>query len=106
MTNLPVQRKENHSIIAQYENQSEFKKSLYLFNALKQDGVMSGLINFTLFTIENIDSNFNPDKVVKIIKLLLESSLDKNKVMLDLDLDEKEASEVLEKLNNIHKRRF
>ncbi|MCT8088781.1 DUF262 domain-containing protein [Acinetobacter sp. C_4_1] len=103
LTNLPVQRKENHSIIAQYENQSEFKKSLYLFNALKQDGVMSGLINFTLFTIENIDSNFNPDKVVKIIKLLLESSLDKNKVMLDLDLDEKEASEVLEKLNNIHK---
>ncbi|MHA3056593.1 DUF262 domain-containing protein [Acinetobacter sp. ANC 5584] len=103
LTNLPVQRKENHSIIAQYENQSEFKKSLYLFNALKQDGVMSGLINFTLFTIEKIDSNFNPDKVVKIIKLLLESSLDKNKIILDLDFDEKEASQVLDKLNNIHK---
>lgn len=103
LTNLPVQKKENYSIVAQYENQTDFKKSLFLFNALKQDGVMSGLINFTLTTIEKIDSNFNPDNVVKFIKLLLEKNLDKHKIMSDLDLDEGEASQILEKINNIHK---
>src|SRR5690606_8154876 len=103
LTNLPIQKKENYSIVAQYENQTDFKKSLFLFNALKQDGVMSGLINFTLTTIEKIDSNFNPDNVVKFIKLLLEKILDKHKIMSDLDLDEGEASQILEKINNIHK---
>lgn len=103
LTNLSVQKKENYSIVAQYENQTDFKKSLFLFNALKQDGVMSGLINFTLTTIEKIDSNFNPDNVVKFIKLLLEKNLDKHKIMSDLDLDEGEASQILEKINNIHK---
>ena len=103
LTNLPVQKKENYSIVAQYENQTDFKKSLFLFNALKQDGVLSGLINFTLTTIEKIDSNFNPDNVVKFIKLLLEKNLDKHKIMSDLDLDEGEASQILEKINNIHK---
>lgn len=103
LTNLPVQKKENYSIVAQYESQTDFKKSLFLFNALKQDGVMSGLINFTLTTIEKIDSNFNPDNVVKFIKLLLEKKLDKHKIMSDLDLDEGEASQILEKINNIHK---
>lgn len=103
LTNLPVQKKENYSIVAQYEDQTDFKKSLFLFNALKQDGVMSGLINFTLTTIEKNDSNFNPDNVVKFIKLLLEKNLDKHKIMSDLDLDEGEASQILEKINNIHK---
>lgn len=103
LTNLPVQKKENHSIVAQYENQTDFKQSLFLFNALKQDGVMSGLINFTLATIEKIDSNFNPDTVIKFIRLLLEKNLDKHKIMSDLDLDEGKASQILEKINNIHK---
>lgn len=99
---LPVQKKESYSIVAQYENQSDFKKSLYFFNALKQDGVISGLICFTLSTIEKIDNNFNSEKTTKIINLLLEIKLDSSKIMSILEVDKEESERILILLNNIH----
>lgn len=103
IVNLPLQKKENHSIVCQYEHETDFKKALYFLSALKQDGVISGLFNFTLATIESIASDFNQDTVVKFVKLLLNKNLEKNTVQYDLNINEQKAQEVFEKIQNIHK---
>lgn len=100
---LPIQRKENYSIIAQYSKDSEFKKSLYFLNALKQDGVISGLINFTLSSIEKIDKKFTLNNVKKIIKLLLESELTIAKVEEQFEENHIDTKMILLLLSNIHK---
>jgi uncharacterized protein with ParB-like and HNH nuclease domain len=99
---LPVQKKESHSIVTQYKKESDFKKSLFFFNALKQDGVISGLICFTLSTIEKIDNNFNPEKVNKIVTLLLDTDLDLSKIRTDLSVSGIESERILGLLNKIH----
>lgn len=99
---LPLQKKDNFSIVAQYENETEFKKTLYFLNALQQDGVISGLFNFTLATIETINSDFNQNIVLKFINLLVDNKVDKEKVKLELEVDEKIAIQILDKINNIH----
>ncbi len=99
---LPVQKKESYSIVAQYKKESDFKKSLYFFNALKQDGVISGLISFTLSTIEKIDKNFNPEKFNKIITLLLDTDLDSTKIRTDLSVSAAESERILGLLNKIN----
>lgn len=100
---LPLIKKENYSIVAHYENETDFKKALYFLNASQQDGVISGLFNFTLATIETINSDFNQDIVIKIINLILDKKVDKEKVKSELEVDERKAIEILNKINNIHK---
>ncbi|MCG2573459.1 DUF262 domain-containing HNH endonuclease family protein [Acinetobacter sp. ME22] len=99
---LPLKKKDNFSIVAQYENETEFKKTLYFLNALQQDGVISGLFNFTLATIETINSDFNQNIVLKFINLLIDNKVDKEKVKSELEVDEQSAIQILGKINNIH----
>lgn len=103
LVGLPLQNKENHSIVAQYDSETDFKKTLYFLNSLQQDGVICGLFNFTLSTIEKISSEFDQEIVAKFIKLLLDNRLDKEKIKLELEVDEENAEDIINKINNIHK---
>ena len=52
-------------------NASQFKKTVQLLNALQLEGVLSGLINFVLRSIEHLDSEFSINQAHKFIKLLM-----------------------------------
>lgn len=75
MSKLPSQRKENLSLIAEFNEETNFKRCLYLLNALKQDGVISGLFSYVLSAIEKISTDFNPEVTKKIIRLLLKKDI-------------------------------
>ncbi|CAM5211080.1 hypothetical protein OURE66S_02689 [Oligella ureolytica] len=89
---LPYNKRENISLGVEYDSQStEFKKTVYFLNALKQDGVLSGLINFVLKTIAiftDVRSSNNPltqsafelDFSIKFIKLLLVNGINIEKI--------------------------
>ena len=53
-------------------------------------------------TIEKIDNNFNPEKVNKIITLLLDTELDLTKIRTDLSVSVAESERILNLLNKIN----
>lgn len=71
---LPLKLKDSCAIVSQYNNDTNFKKSLYFLNALNQNGVISGLINYTLSSIENVNANFEISQCKDFTKLLFQKN--------------------------------
>lgn len=72
-SSLPYNRRESKSLAVEHDLYStDFKKTMYFLNALKQDGVISGLVNFVLKNISSFKENFDVDFSKKFISLLFE----------------------------------
>jgi len=84
-TKLPSQRKENLSLVAEFNEETNFKRCLYLLNALKQDGVISGLFSYVLSAIEKISKDFNPEVTKKFVKFLLKKNISVEDIKEDFD---------------------
>ncbi|WP_049237028.1 DUF262 domain-containing protein [Moraxella canis] len=67
---LPYQKREAKSLAVENNtNSSHFKKAIFFLNAMKQEGVISGLINLTLSSIES----FNPKFDIELSKVFIQS---------------------------------
>lgn len=72
LVELPYQKREHESLTIEYSlDSTEFKKTIYFLNALRQDGVISGLINFVFKSIAEFSPEFELAFSIKFIKLLL-----------------------------------
>ena len=103
---LPLQRREAESLVAEYDtNSTDFKKAMFFLNALKQDGVISGLVNFLLKSISKFNPSFETKFSCNFIKLLLDKNYqDENTIKEYLPrLDSKELGKVKESLIKIQK---
>lgn len=70
---LPLQKRESESLVVEYKMEStDFRKTIFFLNALKQDGVTSGLVNFLLKAIGEFNPSFEITPSINFIKLLLE----------------------------------
>ncbi|MBS7814167.1 DUF262 domain-containing protein [Wohlfahrtiimonas chitiniclastica] len=73
---LPLQKRENESLLVEYmPDASDFKKAIYFLNAQKQDGVISGLINFYLKSMNMVVAQLNPEYIRPISQLMLKTGV-------------------------------
>lgn len=69
---LRYQKREEESLTVEFNLEStDFQKTIYFLNALKQDGVTSGLVNFVLITISQLSPEFDIRFSTEFIKLLV-----------------------------------
>lgn len=70
---LPYQKREGKSLVVENDNNStSFTKTMFFLNAMKQEGVISGLVNLVLSTIESFNPSFDIEVSNNFIKLLIE----------------------------------
>lgn len=104
LSKLPSQKKDNAALIAEFDEESNFKRCLFFLNAQKQDGVISGLINFVLSSIEKVNQLFDVEFSKRFIKLLLEKSVTLK--LVEEDFDGKIAINIFELLEKIQKQSY
>lgn len=72
---LPLQKRESESLVVEYDmNATDFKKALYFLNASKQEGVISGLVNFLLKAIGKFSPTFDTKFSTSFINSLLDNN--------------------------------
>ncbi len=93
---LPTKRRAEKSLLVESSADSTlFKKAVFFLNALEQEGVLSGLINVLLRSIQKLDSSFDISNGKFFIDLLLRYHKidhkivenEKRKYKIDLDTD-------------------
>lgn len=73
---LPLQRRDAKSLVIENnQNSTSFQKVIYFLNAVKQEGVISGLINLVLRSIEEISLNFEIVIAREFIKTLIDKEV-------------------------------
>lgn len=91
--NLPYKSKNKAAYSCEADiNSSQFKKTILLLNALNMEGVIAGLVNYTLRALQTLDPDFSPTYSEEFVNLLLTnktpSKTDLNKI------DQKLAPEI------------
>lgn len=103
ITYLPYQRRYNASLIVEYElGSTEFHKTMYFLNALKQEGVISGLVNFVLRTIAKFSQQFDIEVSKKFIQRLLMSVTELTADLQKNEPDQSKADEIKEAVQLVH----
>lgn len=102
---VPHQKREAKSIVVESNiNSSHFKKAIFFLNAMKQEGVISGLINLTLSSIESFNPEFDVELSKVFIKSLINTSnLDASTIKENYKELKDSSSKVIEFHRNIQK---
>lgn len=108
---LPYNKRENRSLAVEHGlYTTDFTKTMYFLNALKQDGVTSGLMNFVLKTIAVFSKDFDINFSKKFISLLvtkqsmLEQEIDQifsNTAFINKKNELKQAVETIQKQSRL-----
>lgn len=104
LVRLPYRTREREALAVEYElGTTDFYKTMHFLNAQKQEGVISGLVNFVLRTIANFSEEFDVEFSCTFIEWLLMSKTDVEANINKHERDQIKQKAYLDAIENIHK---